>query len=165
MSKPFVYDEKTSKIVTGFKYSDKTHVSDDLAKMFVNFNKEIFAEADFITPVPMHKLRLVKRRYNQASLLANSVAKIAEKKVFHDLLVRIKNTPPQASLTKKERKKNLVGAFQIKQKYSSFVKGKKIILIDDVVTTGTTVNTIAKMLKKAGAADVFVITIAKTLEK
>lgn len=161
----FVYDEKSSKIVTGFKYSDKTHVSDDLAKMFVNFNKEIFDEVDFIISVPMHPLRLVKRRYNQAALLANSVAKIAKKKVFHDILIRTKNTPPQASLSKKERKRNLAGAFEIKKKHLSFLKGKKVLIIDDVITTGSTVNACAKILKKAGAAKVFVLSIAKTLEK
>jgi ComF family protein len=160
----FRYDDASRDLITGFKYSDKIYSSDDFARWMIRVGKEIIESSDLIIPVPLHRIRLFTRRYNQAALLAYSIAKHCGLPVYTNMLLRKKHTAPQASLTFKQRLINVRGAFVVNQKYIDTIADKNIILIDDVMTTGATIETCAKVLVKAGAASVNILTMARTVK-
>ena len=159
----FRYNTVIKKVIADFKYRDTTYLSKKFAKILFDRYKNEIGACDFIVAVPLHKKRLRKRKFNQAVILGRDLAKLSEKRFFYDLLLRIKNTTPQVELRKKQRQKNLKNAFRLNEKYSSNIIGKKILLIDDVTTTGTTLENCAEILKKFGAAKVVTLTIAKTI--
>lgn len=159
----FRYNEDSRKLITSYKYSDKTYGTESFARMMLRVAGDLVSEADIISSVPLHRLRLLSRKYNQSALLANKIAKISNRTAMHDILFRKKNSKPQASLPRNERMKNVKGVFAINDKYKEFIKGKKIMLVDDVMTTGATVNECARLLKKSGAEKVFVLTLARTV--
>ena len=113
-----------------------------------------------VVPVPLHKKRLGKRRYNQAALLAQAFASKKNYDYCPDLLSRPKHTPPQNGNLGR-RKRNVAGAFRLKENYQDMIAGRTILLIDDVYTTGATVGGCAKILKRAGAGRVEVVTLAR----
>jgi ComF family protein len=117
---------------------------------------------DVIMPVPLHPRRLREREFNQSLLLADLIALRLELPVAYANLVRIIPSPPQTSLSRKDRLRNLRGAFAVQN--PDQISGKRVLLIDDVFTTGTTVNECAKTLRRAGSGDVFVLTLARTEE-
>lgn len=117
---------------------------------------------DHIVPVPLHPKKLRQRGFNQALLLARSFFPGERKKIRSDILVKIRETESQTGLSGTERRKNLRNAFQVKN--SGAVSGKKLLLVDDVYTTGTTVRECARMLMKAGAVNVDVLTLARVKE-
>lgn len=153
----FKYDDGSKSIIHKFKYSDRTYLANFFAKIFLNKYNKIIMEADVITFVPMHKFKRIFRLYNQAQVLATSLALIAKKELRPNLITKISSTKSQSSLSKSERKKNLVNNFKVNHD----IKGLKILIIDDVISTGATVNECSKELKKAGAEYVFVLSIAK----
>jgi len=111
-----------------------------------------------ILPIPLYKRRLREREFNQSALLANYLAKNLGIPLFLNSLVKVRDTMPQVRLGAKERKKNPKNAFEVKDK--EFIQGKELLLIDDVFTTGATVKECSKVLKKAGAKEIYVITLA-----
>jgi ComF family protein len=117
---------------------------------------ELVREADLLAPVPLHKSRLRQRGFNQSLLLAQA---FPEAHLERELLTRVRPTPPQTGLTPKERRENVKGAFAVPR--PELVKGKCVLLIDDVFTTGATVRECAKALRKAGARRVDVLTVAR----
>ncbi len=157
------YDEHGSKPVVGFKFHDRT----SLAPMFGAWLKRaggIFLErADAVVPVPLSRLRLLQRRYNQAALLAYALGKEARLPVMPDALLRRKHTRPQSELTRAQRLTNVQGAFTANPKRANGIKEKKIVLVDDVITTGATLSACTKALLKAGATEVYVLTLARTV--
>ena len=110
-------------------------------------------------PVPLHRWRLLKRRYNQSALLAQAIGKQLNKTVAVDGLIRKRSTPSQGHMNRKQRQKNVKGAFLLKAGMK--VKGQNIVLIDDVMTSGATVDACARRLKVEGAAMVNVLTLAR----
>jgi ComF family protein len=158
----FCYNEKSSRIITSFKYYDNTHYSKHFAKWLIRTGNELIKKSDIITPVPLHKLRMISRRYNQSALICNQLGIITGKNVNNEILIRHKNTKPQAGLTFKTRIDNVKSAFRINNRYKNDVVDKTILLVDDVMTTGSTINACTKTLLKAGAREVFVLTIAAT---
>jgi len=158
------YDEHSKGLVTGLKFSDKTHQAPTFAKLMATAGNPLINESDCIIPVPLHRVRLFMRRYNQAALLALGLAKISAKPVIYDMLVRKINTPPQMRLNRRERQKNVKSAFGLNEKYREKVKGKSVLLVDDVMTTGATIESCAKALKKSGAWRVNVLTLARVVE-
>ncbi len=156
------YDETSRGLVTKFKYFDQTNLAKYFAELMFKQAKEILPNIDFIAPIPLHKFRILQRKYNQSALLAKNIAALADKKTLLDLLVRTKNNKPQASLNQKERKQNVAGIFKVREKYLAEIKGKNILLIDDVITTGATVESCCKILKKSGIKKIYVLTLAKT---
>ncbi len=159
----FRYNHLLRKIIGSLKYRDQTFLAQKFARLLLAKSKSELADCDFIVAVPLHLKRLQKRKFNQAVLLAKNLVKLAPtKKFFPDFLVRTKNTKPQIELRKKERENNLKNVFAVNKKYRELVRGKKILLIDDVMTTGATVENCAKTLKKCGARKVVVLTIART---
>jgi ComF family protein len=113
---------------------------------------------DVVIPVPLHKQRLKERGFNQSLLLAREVARVFGLEVDYRSLKRIRPTRPQVDLKPDERKKNVKGAFDVKS--PERVRGRRVLLVDDVFTTGATVSECARVLKKAGA-EVYVLTLAR----
>ncbi len=118
-------------------------------------------QADLIVPVPLHRWRLFKRRFNQSQLLAKGLARKLEIRTDPFLLERVRATPSQGTFDRKGRRKNVRGAFQVPAKRSGELDGKRVLLVDDVLTTGATASECAKALKKAGAAHVGVVAFAR----
>ncbi|MGV2432198.1 MAG UNVERIFIED_CONTAM: ComF family protein [Rickettsiaceae bacterium] len=108
----------------------------------------------------MNKIKRLFRLYNHAQILAYELASLVEKKIIYDILIKSRNTKSQTSLSEKDRRKNLFGSITVQNKEK--IKGKKILLIDDVITTGSTVDLCAKQLKKSGAKEVIILSIART---
>lgn len=154
----FRFDAKSKKLLHAFKYYDKTALSVYFAELAYARYKALISDADVIIAVPMHKIKRLHRMYNQAQLLASAISIIADKYTSTNTLKKIKNTKSQTFLTKPMRKKNLTGSIIVSN--NKDILRKKVLLVDDVITTGTTVKYCAKLLKKAGAAEVSVISIA-----
>lgn len=161
----FEYDDFSKNIILKFKHGDCTYLSGILSRLIYNIANDEIKRADFIVPVPIHFLKRLKRKYNQTELLAKHISKASEIKYEPRILGKSKNTSSQEGLTANKRKTNIVGTFAISEKYKNIIKGKKIILVDDVVTTKATVNECSKILKKNGAKDVTVLTIAMVVKK
>lgn len=159
----FKYNDVSGKIITGLKYTDKTPYAKTLAKFMSNKINELSDDYDLIVSVPIHPKKLVARKYNQSALLANRLGKITKKAVNNLVLRKVRNIRPQASLTRKERIENAKDAYAVNIKYKDNILGKKILLVDDVITTGATANECAKILKKAGADKVYLLTATKTI--
>jgi ComF family protein len=121
----------------------------------------LLADADLIVPVPLHPWRLWRRRYNQAAMLAVAIAKQADKACIPDALARTRATPSQGRLGRGQRQRNVKGAFQLRR--PDAVDGKRVILIDDVLTTGATVEECVRILRRGGAEHVDVLTLARVV--
>ena len=160
----FRYNDIIKKIIGDFKYRDSTHLAKKVARFLFNSARSEINDADYIIAVPLHKKRLRHRKFNQSVMLCHAMLpKVSKSKLRTDFLLRIKNTTTQVALRKKQRERNLKSAFVLNPKYLNDVKGKKILRIDDVMTTGATITNCAKILKKSGAKNVTVLTIAKTV--
>ena len=157
----FRYNEHSRALVTKLKYADQTHLCAVYGGWLANFGKELVAVSDLIVPVPLHYWRFVGRRYNQSALLAQALARHCGLPVLPDGLKRIRATRPQPGLTRKQRWQNVQGAFAMPPRHASSIKGKSILLIDDVMTTASTINECTKTLLDNGALQVNVMTLAK----
>jgi ComF family protein len=159
----FIYGEDVASLVAGLKYSRNTAGLETFRKLLQKNNSAVGLEIpDHIVPVPLHPKKLRQRGFNQALLLARSFFPGERKKIRSDILVKIRETESQTGLSGTERRKNLRNAFQVND--SGAVSGKKLLLVDDVYTTGTTVRECARMLMKAGAVNVDVLTLARVKE-
>jgi ComF family protein len=155
------FDAHSKKIIHALKYYDRSFVSQIIAKMLVNYYKPSVVSADLIVPVPMHRFKRLSRLYNHAQILSSAIALLVEKKITPDILLKTKYTKSQTGLARKYRLDNLSDSITVANKQK--IRGKKILLVDDVMTTGATINLCAKQLKKAGAKEVVVLCIARTL--
>lgn len=158
-----LYNENFSYLIKEFKYHDKIQISKLLTNWLLLAGSNIINECDIIVPVPLHKNKLKIRKYNQAALLAAMLSKKSKKPYFAELLIKVKDTKNQSSLTKMQRMKNLKGAFYIKKGQLKNINEKTVLLIDDVITTGSTTNECSNILLKNGAKKILVLTIAKRL--
>ncbi len=142
------------------KYEGKRSLANPLGNLLINHMEKNggLEKIDFIVPVPLHKKRLREREFNQSLLLARLVGKHFHKPILESNLMRMRMTIPQVELDQKERLKNMQGAFRVKSPEA--FKGKNILLIDDVRTTGATVKECYKMLKQAGAKEIHILTLA-----
>ena len=120
--------------------------------------------ADYIVPVPLHVSRRIKRRYNQSALLARALAKISGPQFDPDILIRHRATATQGGRSASGRRRNVQGAFKVRDIAIDRVKGTKIVLIDDVMTTGATLESCARTLKRAGATQVAALTLARVVK-
>lgn len=156
-----LYDDHSRPLILGFKHADQTHLVRIFTPWLKLAGQKILDDADVIVPVPLHWTRLLKRRYNQSAILAKALARESGKIYGADVLKRIRATPPQGTLSRKERLQNVRKAFSLHGKRAGFVRDKKIILIDDVYTTGATIEECAGVLYAAGAQRVDVLTLAR----
>lgn len=159
-----LYNDMSRKLVLKFKSADQLQAGQIFKPWLYNISQEFSDEIDYVVPVPLHRRKLFKRRYNQASILAQLLAAELEKTVIVDGLVRLRDTIAQGSDKSMSRSKNVRGAFDVPERHCEKIKGKNFLLIDDVYASGSTVNECASSLKKQGADKVFVITIARSAE-
>ncbi|MDQ0464454.1 ComF family protein [Caulobacter ginsengisoli] len=156
-----LYDEASRGPILMFKHGDRT----DLAVLFSRWLEraagELLAEADAVVPVPLHRWRLLRRRYNQAAELARPLARRAGLAYLPDVLVRERATDTQGGKSAVGRRRNVAGAFDVPDSKRAQVEGRRILLIDDVLTTGATAHGCARALLAAGAAQVDLAVIAK----
>lgn len=157
------YNDVISSIISRFKFFDQSYLAKKLCPLFYPKLDEFISKIDLIIPVPLHKNRLRARKYNQSLLLAKFIAKKYDIKFIPDLLIRTKEGGNQVGLNKNARIRNVAGAFNINDKYLELIKGRNILLIDDVVTTGATIDNCSKILVKSKAGDVFAAVIAKRI--
>ena len=157
------YDERSRKLVLPFKHGDRTDMARAYGAWMARAGSELLADADLIAPVPLHWRRLLSRRYNQAVLLARGVARQAARPLAPDLLRRVRWTGSQAGLKARERRSNVRQAFEVHPRWASGVRGKGVVLVDDVLTTGATVEACARALQRAGASHVDVLTLARVI--
>lgn len=158
----FKYEGKIRKLIIDYKFNDKAYLSNFFAKIIIK-NEKICRKIksyDIIIPVPIHKKRKNERGYNQSERIAKKIAKnINELELVTDCLIKQKNTVAQSTLTKQQRKQNVKQVYKIGNKEK--IQNKKIILLDDIYTTGATAEECSKILKQNGAKEILVLTIAK----
>ncbi len=155
-----VYDGAARRMIQAFKYNDSLDLSRGLASMTVRAGHELLSETDVLVPIPLHWGRLWRRRFNQAAILAGLIAQTSGVPSDPFLLKRLKATRTQTALTKAQRRDNLRGAFVVPAEARAKVAGRRILLIDDVVTTGATADAAARVLLRAGAVAVDVLSFA-----
>ena len=162
----FDYKGVVRENIINYKFNDKSYLYRTFLEIILKNKKihDFLKKYDIIIPVPIHKKRKNERGYNQSELIAKEISnKILNLKFENKVVEKIKNTLPQSSLTKKQREENVQNVYKIINKEK--IENKKIIIFDDIYTTGSTVNAIAKILKENGAKEVSVLTIAKDEKK
>ena len=155
------YTGVIQRLIQDFKYQSATWLSHDFAELMIACAKAYLSETDIdaVTSVPLYHAKERERSYNQAFILAKGVTKYFHKPLVKNILCRIRPTQSQTHLTYFEREANVKNVFAVKK--ANLVKGSSILLIDDVMTTGATVNECSRVLKKAGAEKVSVLTLAR----
>jgi ComF family protein len=157
------YDETTRAVVHRLKYGDRPELARALGAMMARAGAELLAEADVIVPVPLHRFRLWRRRFNQAMILAQALGRRGGIPCDPFLLARVRPTRAQVGLTKAQRRENLQGAFRVPLDAKPRLMGKRVLLVDDVLTTGSTANACARALLRGGAASVDVLAFARVV--
>lgn len=157
------YDDSSRRPILGFKHGDRTESAVAFARWMERAGAEVILDADLIVPVPLHWTRLFLRRYNQAGLLAQAVAARAGLPCVPDALKRVRRTPPLGRLGPAERRRTLGRAFAVAPGRAGEIAGRRVLLIDDVLTTGETATACARVLLAAGANAVDVLTLARVV--
>lgn len=158
-----VYDDNSRGVVLALKHGDRLEGVPTLAKWMNRAGRQVLAEADVIAPVPLHRWRLLSRRYNQSALLANRIADLSGITGIPDLLVRTRATPSQGGRSRSQRQINVRGAFSIRPGHDEHIKDCNIVVVDDVMTTGATVEACARTLLRGGAHRVDILTLARVV--
>lgn len=159
-----LYNDASRKLVIDFKYGDKMHFAATFVPWLLRAGAPLLQESDYIIPVPLHARRLWQRRFNQSAVLAQALARRSGKTCLPDGLIRLRHTVPQKGLSRGRRADNVKNAFAVNGRYMNILKGKSALLIDDVFTSGATLNECARTLKKYGAEKVFILTIARVVK-
>ncbi|MCP4923842.1 MAG: ComF family protein [bacterium] len=157
------YDGESSSLIMRFKHGDCLASSGPMAQWMHRAGKELIDQCDVLVPVPLHRWRLWKRRYNQASVLAQKISEVSNVPLLDGVLVRRKSTQSQGHLTFGARQKNVKGVFDVTDLGRQSLKDKNVLLIDDVFTTGATLAECAKALNKAGVGSVDALTLARVV--
>jgi len=150
-----LYEGVLKKAISLLKFYGIKRLSKPLSDIILHIE---MPRVDAVIPVPLHEKRLRQREFNQSALLAKYLAKSLGIVMMLNCLVKVRDTMPQVGLRSQDRRKNIKKAFDIKQR--ELIEGKNIMLVDDVVTTGATVRECSRILKKAGARNIYVITLA-----
>jgi len=156
-----IYDDASRDLILQFKHADRTDLAGLLARWINRAADDLLADADVIAPVPLHPGRLLTRRYNQAAEIARPLARWRKTAYLPQALQRRKASESQAGKSASGRRRNVAGAFVVPERSKARIEGRRILLIDDVLTTGATAEACAKALLKAGAAAVDLATIAR----
>jgi ComF family protein len=159
-----VYDEHSRDLILKLKHADRTDLSTLFARWLSRAVADIAPDIDAVTPVPLHRWRLLSRRYNQAAEIARPLARMTGLAYFPDAVIRKRATATQGGRSGSGRRRNVAGVFAVPPGWRSRVAGKRILLVDDVLTTGATAEGCARALKAAGAARVDVAVIARVKE-
>jgi len=159
-----LYDETSREPILKLKHADRTDLAPLFARWLTRAARELLAEADAVAPVPLHPARLLSRRYNQAAEIARPLARWASVPYLPDALIRRRATATQGGKSGSGRRRNVAGAFEVPPTRAAQVSGKRILLVDDVLTTGATAEGCARALKSAGALRVDVAVVARVKE-
>jgi ComF family protein len=159
------YDEIARKLVHSLKYGDRLDLAPTAGRWMARAGHELLAEADALVPVPLHWRRLWARRFNQSALLARAISEASGIPVAIDALKRIKATAQQVGLSQRERASNVQGAFRVPPENKAQVQGRRLVLIDDVLTSGATADACARSLLRAGASHVDVLVFARVVDQ
>lgn len=154
------FDGVMRELVHDLKFRDRHDARRLFGRWLAEAGAELLADADAIVPVPLTRTRLVSRRFNQAAVLALEVAELTGRRYEPQALLRTRRTLPQVGLSRGQRRENVAGAFSVSDGRRPALAGAKIVLIDDVITTGATVGACARTLKRAGVARVDVLALA-----
>jgi len=155
------YDTQAKRIVLPLKYGDRTEYAAALAPLMARAGAALLRDADLLVPVPLHRHRLIQRRYNQAALLAGAVAPLAGKSTLPDALRRTRVTMPLGELSAEERARVVDDAFEVRSGRSGQIAGRRVLLVDDVLTSGATCAACTRALLSAGASAVDVLVAAR----
>ena len=158
------YDETAKAPILALKHADRLDLAPAFARWLARGGSGLLGEADAILAVPLHRTRLWTRRYNQAAELARALSRHSAKPYLPQVLRRARSTPSQGEMrSAKARRRNMLGAFKVSPRHKSAIAGRNLLLIDDVLTTGATVDACARALKRAGAAKVLVLALARVV--
>ncbi|MGB3866602.1 MAG: ComF family protein, partial [Xanthobacteraceae bacterium] len=158
------YDDIARTLVHALKYQDRTDLAPVMGRWMARAGGELLANADLLVPVPLHWRRGWSRRYNQSGALAQVIARHSRATVAGDVLRRIRPTQQQIGLSKIERAANVQGAFAVAPEKAAAVHGRRIVLIDDVLTSGATADACARALLRVKAAQVDVLVFAQVVD-
>jgi ComF family protein len=157
------YGEVSRRLILRFKHGDRLESVPTFGQWLARAGADLVRDAELVAPVPLHRWRLFHRRFNQSAMLTLALGRAARVPVVADLLVRTRPTPSQGGLGAKDRAENVRGAFAVRPQHRSQIAGRRILLVDDVLTTGATVGACAKALIRAGAGAVDVVTLARVV--
>ncbi len=158
------YDDASRTLILKFKHGDQTHSVGTLIPWMERAGAALLADAEAIVPVPLHRWRLLRRRYNQAALLAQGLARRGGTAFLPDALLRVRATPTQGHLGFRARHSNVRGAFALNPRHAEKIRDRTILLVDDVYTSGATIRECAAILKRARAARVDILTLARVIK-
>jgi ComF family protein len=158
------FDDVARALVHSFKYGDRLDLAPMLARWMAQAGRELVSEADALIPVPLHWRRLWARRFNQSAALAKALSTQCGVPVLYDVLKRARATAQQVGLSRAERATNMQGAFRVGVDAKGAIAGRRIVLVDDVLTSGATTDACARALLRAGAANVDVLVFARVVE-
>jgi ComF family protein len=156
-------DGPVRQLIHKLKYSDRMELAKPLGQWMARAGRDLLEEADVLVPVPLHRRRLAWRQFNQASALATAISRLCGVRTEDLALQRVKATPPQVGLTRNQRATNVQGAFAVPEANRIAVEGRAVVLIDDVLTSGATINAAARALLRAGARSVDVLVFARVV--
>jgi ComF family protein len=159
------YDDVAKVLVHALKYQDRTDLAPAMGRWMARAGTELLDGADVLIPVPLHWRRGWSRRYNQSGALARVIAKQTAVQVAPDTLRRIRPTQQQVGLSRTDRARNVQGAFKVAADQIANVQGRRIVLIDDVLTSGATTDACARALLRAKAAQVDVLVFARVVDR
>lgn len=159
-----IYDDASRDIILGFKHGDQTQSVPCFVPWFTQAGVDFLDKADYLMPVPLHRWRLLRRRFNQSGLMVKYLSKNTKIPFILNGLERVRATPTQGHLQANERQKNVKNAFIVPPNIIPKIKNKRIVLIDDVYTTGSTVHECTKALLKNGVGTVDVLTLARVVK-
>ncbi len=154
------FDGVMRELVHDLKFRDRHDSRRLFGRWLAEAGTELLADADIVLPVPLTRGRLLARRFNQSAVLAQEVARLTGVRFEPQALRRTRRTLPQVGLSRRQRRDNVSGAFAVAEAQSAAVSGARLVLVDDVITTGATVGACARALKRAGAARVDVLSLA-----
>jgi ComF family protein len=158
------YDEVARTLVHALKYQDRTDLAPAMGRWMARAGHELLAGADMLIPVPLHWRRAWSRRFNQSGALAHAIERQSGIKLRGDLLQRVRATEQQVGLSRAQRASNVQGAFQLSTEAKSQVQRRRIVLVDDVLTTGATLDACARALLRAKASQVDVLVFARVVD-
>ncbi|MCR9072695.1 MAG: ComF family protein [Alphaproteobacteria bacterium] len=159
-----LYDDATRPMILSFKHGDRLTLAPLFAAWMRAAGADLLDTADLIAPVPLHRWRMISRKYNQSAILIRTLAGISGVPVVDSLLVRTRHTPSQGRKTGAQRAANVRGAFALWNNCggnAEVIEGRRVLLVDDVLTTGATVSACTRVLKRGGARAVDVLTLAR----
>jgi ComF family protein len=155
------YDDVSAPMILKLKYADSTILAPIFAVWLHRAGEEILRGADYLIPVPLHRMRLLKRRYNQAALISDALAKRSGVPHLPDILIRTRATESQGTKSKSQRHDNVKNAFTVPESKNKWIKGATLVVVDDVFTSGATAAACTQALLDAGAKEVRVLCVAR----